>query len=94
MQIAHFHTVPARLAAAATGCAIALLIGVVSGMKLDARSPAVASLAIAVALWSAWMVFDFAFAPLRAEHADAPPPEAEDDTPRAFADTEAGWRSA
>jgi len=93
MQTAHLHAMPARLAAAVTGCTLALLIGVVSGMKLDARSPVVAGLAIAVALWLAWMVFDFAFAPMHPPHDDTPAPDAEDD-PRAFADTEAGWRSA
>jgi len=94
MQTAHFHALPARVTAAVVGCTLVLLTGLVSSMRVDVRSPVVASLAIAIALWLVWMVFDFAFAPQRAARAHTPPPETEDDPPRPFADTEARWHTS
>jgi len=76
--------------ATVAGAALLALAVAASSLSLHARDPAVLALAMAAALWLAWVVFEFAFAALPVQRDRALPRNLAGPPP--FADTEAGCR--
>lgn len=85
-----FHAIRTHWVAGLIGSALTTLG--VTALAFDAAMPLLAGLGVAVALWLAWITFDFAMAPLHVVHADGTPPAAASAaSPPAFVDTQASW---